>query len=63
MHIAHKVRRLVAIKVIIATDASATRRGGSMNTEHVIYSALGVFFLFCAVTGFLAQRVRMGLTA
>lgn len=34
-----------------------------MNTEHVIYSALGVFFLFRAVTGFLAQRVRMGLTA
>ncbi|MFT2214702.1 hypothetical protein [Rhizobium giardinii] len=32
-----------------------------MTEEQIIYSALGVFFLFCAATGFVLQRGRTAL--
>lgn len=33
----------------------------TMTEEQIIYSAFGVFFLFCAVTGFSLQRGRTAL--
>ncbi|MEK1934149.1 MAG: hypothetical protein AAAC47_31070 [Pararhizobium sp.] len=32
-----------------------------MNEEQIIYSALGFFFLFCAVSGFILNRGRTAL--